>query len=143
MTQQLKFPIWLTALIILFIINNLIVFGLLSLFYPHLAFPDAGASAAFPIEFFAIRHIAFSLPLAYGLWKKDTKILLTCFYMFLVLSGLDAVLLFVKGYYVPVIGHLPLWGKIILSLGGFIGMVSLGIYKLTLLDREARLSQAA
>ncbi|MEL6850630.1 MAG: hypothetical protein AAFP92_19065, partial [Bacteroidota bacterium] len=68
-------PTWLKALTFLYFLSNLVVFGGLALFYPQVAFPDAGAAAAFPIQFFAIRHIAFAFPLAYGLLREDINVL--------------------------------------------------------------------
>lgn len=123
-------PLWLSALTAVFFLSNLFVFGGLAFFYPEIAFHDAGPSATFPIEFFAIRHIAFAFPLLYGLLKKDVKVLTTMYSIFFVMTVLDIGVVLAKGYYVPVIGELPLWGTIALGFGGFIAPVTLALWKL-------------
>lgn len=130
MRKANKLPTWFLALTTIYFVSNLFVFGGLALFFPHLAFPDADASAVFPIQFFAIRHIAFAFPLLYGLMNKDIKVLLVCYSMFLVMTVLDVTFLFVYGYDIPVIGKLPFAGKVTLSIGGFIGPVVLSLWTL-------------
>ena len=125
MENTTKLPLWLNGIATLFFLSNLFIFGGLSLFSPHSAFPDAGEMAVFPIQFFAIRHIAFAFPLVYGIVKQDVKVLLVCFSMFLVMTTLDVALLFIYDYYVPVLGVTSFWPKLGLALGGFIGPVSL------------------
>lgn len=106
-----KLPLWLTSLTAILILFNLFVFGLLTLFFPTVTWPDAGETALFPIQFFAIRHIAFSIPLLHGLLKKDTKILTTMYTIFFVIAILDVGLVLVNGYYIPLVvrltGELP------------------------------------
>ncbi|MEM7371726.1 MAG: hypothetical protein AAF587_24130 [Bacteroidota bacterium] len=136
MSSSLKLPLWLNILTAVFFLSNLFVFGGLALFSPSTAFPDAGPTADFPIQFFAIRHIAFAAPLGYGLFKQDIKILWACFLMFMVMTSLDVALLFLNGYYIPVIGDVPLLAKIVLAFGGFIGPVFLALTKLTSLKRH-------
>ncbi|MDW3646355.1 MAG: hypothetical protein R8P61_04820 [Bacteroidia bacterium] len=130
MSHTIKIPNWILVLSFLFFLSNLFVFGGLSMFFPQIAFPDAGESATFPIEFFAIRHIALAFPLLYGVVKKDAKVLWTCFSVFLVMTILDVILLFLKAYYIPVIGEVPMILKIIMAFGVFIGPVSLSWWKL-------------
>ena len=81
-----QFPVWFTTITALFVFSNLFVFGGATLFNPSISFPEAGAAAAFPIQFFAIRHIALGIPLLRGLVKKDVKILTTMYHIFVVMS---------------------------------------------------------
>ena len=104
----------------MYAVSNLFIFGGLSFFRPDIAFPDAGEAATFPIEFFAIRHFAFGFPLIHGLLKKNITILTTMYSIFLVMTVLDVAVVLIKGYYIPVIGDLPVAGTIALGLGGFI-----------------------
>ena len=117
--NAIKFPLWFTILTAAYFVSNLFIFGIFSLVNPSFAFPDVGDVAPFPIQFFAIRHIAFSFPLLYGLIKKDVKVLQVMFSIFLIMSVLDVSLLFLKDYYIPVIGELPLVGNIAVAAGGF------------------------
>ena len=81
--SEVKFPLWFTILTIVLIISNLLVFGLFSILHPELPWPDLGKTdAAFPIQFFAVRHIAFGIVLLHGLIKKKTIVLTACFHMF-------------------------------------------------------------
>ena len=52
--------------------------------------------------------------------RKDVKVLLVMYSIFLVMAVLDVSLLFLNGYYIPVIGEVPLAAKITIALGGFI-----------------------
>lgn len=137
MSNNLKFPLWFSILTGAYGLSNLFVFGGLSLISPETAFPDAGPSAVFPIQFFAIRHIALGFPLLYGLVKKNTTVLLTCYSIFFVITTMDVALLFINDYYVPVIGELPTPAKMGLSLGGFIGPVVLALRYLLLLNKKS------
>ena len=127
MTNTTRFPFWFSTLTFVYFLSNLFIFGGLSFFYPKIAFPDSGQSAVFPIQFFAIRHLAFAFPLLYGLVRKDIKVLLTCYSMFFVMTVLDVALLFIYGYDIPVIGELPFAAKIAFSIMGFIGPVVLSL----------------
>lgn len=132
MTNTIKFPIWFTILTSLLVISNLLIFGILSLLYPAIPFPDMGhTEAAFPIQFFAVRHIAFAFPLLYGLIKRDVKILTVCYSIFMVIAILDVSLLIVKGYYIPIIGKLSYPATIALSVMAFILPMSLGLKHLS------------
>ena len=132
-----KFPVWFTALTTLFFISNLFVFGIASLVNPSLPFPDVGQTAAFPIQFFAIRHIAFAFPLLYGLVRRDVKILTVMYSIFIVMSALDIALLAIYGYYIPILGllpfveHLPTIGTVVLGVGAFLVPVGAGLWFLT------------
>ena len=101
-----KFPFWFTILTALLVISNLIVYGLITLFRPNFAFPNAGESAVFPIQFFAARHIAFAFPLLYGLVRKDYKTLRVMYGTFVIMSVLDLSILGFYGYTIPVLGQI-------------------------------------
>ena len=107
MNDTKQFPVWFTALTSLFFISNLFVFGLATFLFPLFTFPDAGEAAAFPIQFFSIRHIAFAFPLLYGLVRKDTKILTVMYSIFAIMSVLDVVVLGAFDYYIPALVNIP------------------------------------
>ena len=107
MTNAVKFPTWFTGLTALFVISNLFVFGGISLFFPHITFPNSGDGAIFPIQFFAARHIAMAVPLFHGLIKKDVKVLRTMYTIFAIMSLLDVALLGIYGYNIPIIDLIP------------------------------------
>lgn len=117
--KKTKLPLWLTVLTTVLIVFNLLIFGLMTLLLPTVTWPDAGETAAFPIQFFAIRHIAFSIPLLQGLLKKDTKILTTMFTIFFVIAILDVGLVLFNGYYIPFVvnltGELPRLATFVLT----------------------------
>jgi len=133
MTSSIKFSAWFTSLTCLFFVSNLFIFGLLTLFNPDIAFPDAGIAAAFPIQFFAVRHIAFALPLLYGLIKRDIKILVVMYSIFITMSILDISLLAVYGYSIPILGliptiaQLPTLGTVLVGIGVFLLPMGLAI----------------
>jgi hypothetical protein len=108
---ETKLPLWLTVLTAVLVAFNLLVFGLMTLLFPTITWPDGGETAVFPIQFFAIRHIAFSIPLLHGLLKKDVKILTTMFTVFFVIAVLDVGTVLANDYYIPLIvrltGELP------------------------------------
>ncbi len=118
----MRFPHWFTALTVLFLISNLFLFGLLTLFFPHLTFPNSGDGAIFPIQFMAARHIAFVLPLFHGLVRKNVMILRTMYTIFLVMSIIDIVLLGVYGYNIPLLGSIPFIGNL-----PTVGKVAVGV----------------
>ena len=126
MTKSIKFPAWFNILTGLFFISNLLIFGLATLFNPSFTFPNGGASAVFPIQFFAVRHIAMAIPLFHGLIRKDVKILKVMYTIFIVMSVLDITLLGIYGYNIPVlglipfIGSLPVFGKVLVGVGIFL-----------------------
>ena len=136
MTNSIKLPVWFTALTVLFFISNLFIFGLTSLFFPSVPFPNAGEGAIFPIQFFAVRHIAFAFPLLHGLIKKDITILTTMYTIFFIMSVLDIVLLAVYGYNIPILGLIPFvanlstLGKVILGIGAFLVPVGASLFYL-------------
>lgn len=101
-----KLPLWLTGLTAMLVLFNLFVFGLMTLFFPTVTWPDAGESARFPIRLFAIRHIAFAISLLHGLLRKDIKILTTMYTIFFVMALLDVGLVLVNGYYIPLVVRL-------------------------------------
>ncbi len=137
MTNTIKFPMWFTALTILFFFSNLFVFGLTSLLFPSIPFPDGGEGGVFPTQFFAIRHIAFAFPLLYGLIRKDVKILTVMYSIFITMSVLDIALLGIYGYNIPIMGlipavaALPEIGKVILGIGAFLIPVGVSLLYLT------------
>jgi hypothetical protein len=109
-------------------ISNLLIFGLATLINPSFAFPDSGGTAAdFPIQFFAIRHIAFAVPLLHGIIRRNVTILKTMYTIFLVMSVLDVAVLLLNGYYIPIIGELPFLATAVLAVGGFIVPMSLAL----------------
>ena len=116
------FPIWFTVLTSLFFISNLFVFGLATFFNPSFAFPDAGEAAAFPIQFFSIRHIAFSVPLLVGLIRKDVKILTVMYAIFAIMSVLDIAVLGIYDYDIPALVNIPAIADL-----SALGSVTLGI----------------
>lgn len=150
MSNSIKFPMWFTVLTVLFFISNLFIFGGAALFNPGFVFPDAGETAVFPIQFFAVRHIAFSVPLLYGLIRKDVKILTVMYSIFIIMSVLDIALLGLYDYYIPVLGlipaidQLPLAGKLVLAIGAFLAPVGAGLWYLTTnTNDEAQLQSAS
>lgn len=136
MENLTKIPVWVTVITAMFFISNLFVFGGLALFRPEIAFPDAGSNAAFPIQFFAIRHIALAVPLLHGLIRKDVKILLVMYTIFFVMTILDVSLLFIKDYYIPIVGELPTMLKAAFGLGAFVAPVTLTLLKLKSLNKQ-------
>ncbi|MEM7126807.1 MAG: hypothetical protein AAF702_10805 [Chloroflexota bacterium] len=136
MTDTVKFPAWLTALTAFLFISNLFVFGGAALFNPDFAFPNAGEGAVFPIQFFAVRHIAFAFTLLYGLIQRDVKVLTVMYTIFIIMSGIDIVLLALYGYDIPVlglipaIGQLPTIGKVLVGIGGLFLPVGIGLWYL-------------
>jgi hypothetical protein len=126
-----EFPLWFTVLTAVLAISNFFVFGWMSLFDPTIPFKELGAGAgAFPVQFFAVRHIAMGVPLAYGLWKKNTTVLTTMYAMFLIVAVLDVSLLVINGYFIPIIGDLSTAATLLISIPGFIGLTSLGLWHL-------------
>lgn len=137
MTKTTNLPVWLLVLTAFFVISNLFIFGGIALFSPFTAFPGAGEGAIFPIQFFAIRHIAFAFPLAYGLIRRDRTVLITMYTIFLIMSGLDIILLGIYGYNIPILGLIPAIGnlgavgKVFVGLLGLFTPVGLGLWYLT------------
>lgn len=127
--KEAKLPMWLTILTAALVVFNLLLFGLMTLLFPTITWPDAGETAVFPIQFFAIRHIAFSIPLLHGLLKKDTKILTTMYTIFFVMAVLDTGLVLVNGYYIPLVvrltGELPL--LVTFGLASLLFIVPMGL----------------
>lgn len=116
-----KLPLWLNILSGGYFVSNLFIFGLATLLNPAFAFPDLGGTGAdFPIQFFAVRHIAFSVPLLHGLIRQDAKILRVMYTIFLVMAVADVGLLIVNGYSIPVLGDFSLLVKAMIGLGAFI-----------------------
>lgn len=127
-----RFPSWFVALTSLLVISNFVLFGWMSLLDPTLPFKELGeGGGAFPVQFFAVRHIAFSVPLAYGLWKRNTTILAAMYGMFLIIAILDVSLLVINDYFIPLVGDLSLPLTLLLSVPGFIGSTSLGLWYLS------------
>lgn len=125
--SSISFPIWFTILTVVLIISNLLVFGILTLINPGLAFPESDSSATFPIQFFAVRHIAFSIPLIHGLITKNSTILRTLYTVFIVISVLDISLLIINDYYIPFIGNFPIPVKAIMAIGAFFVPMAIGL----------------
>ena len=132
-----RFPIWFSALTAFLFVSNLFIFGGAALFNPDLAFPNAGEGAVFPIQFFAVRHIAFAFPILYGLIRRDVKVLTVMYSIFIVMSGIDIVLLAIYGYNIPILGLMPAIGqlstvgKVFVGLGGLFLPVAIGLWYLT------------
>ncbi len=125
MSDSLKFPIWFTVLTWVLVISNLLIFGIFSIIHPDLPFPDLGnTDAAFPIQFFAIRHVAFGVVLLHAILKKNVEVLKALYHVFLVIAILDVALLAINGYYVPVlvkfVGELSLPVTLLISSCMFI-----------------------
>ena len=128
MTATKPFPAWFTILTALLVVSSFLIFGWLSLLEPTIPFKELGeGDGAFPVQFFAIRHIAFSVPLAYGLWKRETTVLTAMYAMFLIIAVLDVSVLVVEDYFIPIIGDLSLPLTLLLAVPGFIGSTSLGL----------------
>ncbi len=133
MTQQdntVNFPIWFTLLTGLLIISNLFIFGIITLLSPGTTFYEAGSNAYFPIQFFAVRHIAFSIPLIHGLITKNPTILRTLYTVFIIISVLDIALLAINDYYIPLIGDFDLPVKILIAIGAFFVPMAIGLHHL-------------
>ncbi len=125
MSDSVKFPLWFTILTWVLVISNLFIFGIFSIIHPDLAFPDLGKTdAAFPIQFFAIRHVAFGVVLLHGILKKNVEVLRALYTVFLIIAILDVALLAIYGYYVPVlvkfVGELSLPVTLLISSCMFI-----------------------
>ena len=136
MTNSFKFPAWFNIITALFFVSNLFVFGLATLFNPSFAFPSAGESAAFPIQFFAVRHIAMAIPLLHGLIRRDVKTLKVMYTIFVVMSVLDILLLGIYDYPIPVlglisfIGALPALGNVAVGIVLFLLPIFLALRQL-------------
>lgn len=130
--MQKTYAPWFIALTAALIVSNLVIFGVWSLFDPTFPFKELGeGGGAFPVQFFAIRHIAFSVPLTYGLVKRNTTILKAMYSMFLVMAVLDITVLVANDYFIPVIGDLSTIATLAISIPGFIGSTSLGLWYLS------------
>lgn len=125
--SSVTFPLWFTVLTVVLIISNLFVFGITTLLYPTLAFMESDSSAAFPIQFFAVRHIAFSIPLLHGLITKNPTILRALYSVFIIISVLDISLLIINDYYIPFIGNFPIPVKATLAIGAFFVPMAIGL----------------
>ncbi len=123
---------WFSGLTAALVFSNFFVFGLASLLDPSLPFPEMGdTAAAFPIQFFAVRHIAFAFPLLYGLVKRNTTVLAACYSIFLIIALLDVSLLLINGYYIPIVGELPYAATAALSVSCFILPMGLALKHLS------------
>ena len=125
MSESIKFPMWFTILTWVLVISNLFIFGIFSIVHPELPFPDLGATdAAFPIQFFAIRHVAFGVVLLHAILKKNIEVLRALYTVFLIIAILDVALLAIYGYYIPVlvkfVGELSLPATLLISTCLFI-----------------------
>lgn len=125
MSAQIKLPVWFTVLTWILVITNLFIFGIFSIVHPELPFPDMGeGEAAFPIQFFAIRHVAFGTVLLFAILKKNIEVLKAMYQIFFVIAVLDVALLAAFGYYVPVlvkfVGELSLPATFMISTCLFI-----------------------
>ena len=132
MSDSVKFPMWFIILTWVLVLSNLFVFGIFSIIHPDLPFPDLGATeAAFPIQFFAIRHVAFGVVLLHATLKKNVEVLRALYTVFLIIAILDVALLAIYGYYVPVlvkfIGELSLPLTLLISSCMFILPMTLTI----------------
>ena len=99
-------PIWLKVITWMVVLSNLIVFGIHTFVDPGSIFPDLDVSGEYPARFFAIRHIAFSLPLLHGLLTQDRKILGAMYRIFLVIALLDVGSVLYYGWPYPIVGQL-------------------------------------
>ncbi|WP_420641007.1 hypothetical protein [Candidatus Leptofilum sp.] len=142
--QTEKLPLWLNSLTAVLVIFNLLIFGVLTLLFPSMTWPDAGETAVFPIQFFAIRHIAFSIPLLHGLLKQDRKILTTMFTIFFVIAVLDVGLVGINGYYIPLIVRLTgeLSTLATFGLAALLFIVPMGLTLRYLRNGDAAVSKA-
>ena len=118
--NAVTFPLWLTVLTAIYFLSNLLVFGIATLLNPSLTFPGAGSGADFPIQFFAIRHIAFSVPLLHGLISRNPTILRAMYTIFVIMAVLDISLLIINDYPIPIIGDLSLPLTILVSVSAFL-----------------------
>ncbi len=125
--SSITFPLWFTALTGLLVISNLFIFGIITLLDPGAAFMQSDQSAHFPIRFFAVRHIAFSIPLLHGLVTRNPTILRVMYSIFLIISVLDIILLIINDYYIPFIGDLSLPATVALAGGAFFLPMALGL----------------
>lgn len=125
--SSVTFPLWFTILTGLLIISNLFIFGITTLINPSLAFPQSDSNATFPIQFFAVRHIAFSIPLLHGLITKNPTVLRTLYTVFLIISVLDISLLIINDYYIPFIGDFAIPVKAAIAIGAFFVPMAIGL----------------
>ena len=132
MTRPSAFPLWFSILTLILVVSNFFIFGIFSVLHPTLPFKELGEGAgAFPVQFFAIRHIAFAGPLAYGLAKRNTTVLTTMYVIFLTMAILDVSLIVAMGYFIPIIGELSLPATLAIAIPAFILPTSLGLYHLS------------
>ena len=132
MKDQTKFPLWFTILTWALVLSNLLVFGLFSLVHPELPWPDLGnTEAAFPIQFFAIRHLAFGVVLLHAMIRKNKEVLKALYHIFLIISVLDVALLAFNGYYIPamvnLIGEVSTLVTVLIGAGLFIIPMSIAV----------------
>lgn len=120
MQRQGSLPLWLTVLTAMVVLSNFVVFGLHAFFFPNSVFPGLNDAGAYPVKFFAIRHIAFSLPLLHGLITKDRKILSAMYRIFMVIAWLDVGSVLYHGWSYPFIGPMPVAVNVAIGLGMFI-----------------------
>lgn len=121
MENKQELPQWLLILTGVLVVFNFFIFGWLTLLAPELRWPDAGEGGIFPAQFFAVRHIAFAIPLLHGLLRRDGKILMIMYMMFLIISILDVALIFAYGYYIPLV--VQLLGETSRLVGGLLAAV--------------------
>ena len=121
------FPLWFNAMTGLLVVSNLFIFGILTLVNPLGTFLQSDTSAIFPIQFFAVRHIALSVPLIHGLLTRNMIVLRTMYTVFVIISVLDISLLVINGYYIPLIGELPQMATVALAISLFFLPMALGL----------------
>ncbi len=127
-----KLATWFVGLTALLILSNVVLFGLMSIFRPDLPWPSLGGGEAdFPIQFFAVRHLAFGIVLIRALVSKDLIMLKTLYHLFLLISIFDIALLAWKGYYIPLlvnlVGETSALVSALIALGIFLVPMGLGL----------------
>lgn len=113
-------PAWLKVITWMVVLSNLIVFGIHTFVDPGSVFPDLDVSGEYPARFFAIRHIAFSLPLLHALLTRDGKLLGAMYRIFLVIALLDVGSVLYYGWPYPIVGQLSTLGSLAFGSAVFI-----------------------
>ena len=120
MQETTCFPLWFTLLTAALAVSNLFIFGLWTLLAPSFAYFELGGTAAdWPIQFFAVRHIAFGIVVLYGLVRRNATALATWYGTFVLISVMDVALLAIQDYPIPVIGDLSLPASLALAIVAF------------------------
>jgi hypothetical protein len=94
---------------------------------PHAVFPDLNDAGDYPVQFFAIRHIALSVPLLHALVEQNRAVLSALYHVFLIIAVLDVATIATQGYALPFIGPLPALANALLGSAVFVIPMTLAV----------------